>query len=71
MIKYVALDFDNKPINRNGKVFRYTLKGWIRHYNRQMPAYLKKCGFESVGCVVPTDISGRDYEYVRVSYGKK
>lgn len=65
MLNYIALGNDNKPL-LNGKI--KTIKQW-KNYGKKINT-LKKFNFDVFASVIPTWISGRDFEYVRISFGK-
>lgn len=64
-MKYTALGNDNKSL-LNGKM--KTIKQW-KNYGKKMNK-LQKYGFDVFASVIPTWISERDFEYVRISFGK-
>ena len=66
--KYVALDSGNQLVD-NGKCT--TVRGWLRRARIKMPAYLKQAGFEAFAHVCPMWLTGRNFRYVRMAYGKK
>ncbi len=66
MQTYIALGTDNKPL-LNGKM--KTVKQW-KFYGNKFNT-LKKFGFITCICIVSPEVSLRDFEYVRINYGKK
>ena len=66
--KYIALDSGNQLVD-DGK--RMTVRGWRRRARIKMPEDLKRVGFEAFAHVCPPWLTGRDFEYVRMAYGKK
>ncbi len=66
--KYIALDSGNQLVD-SGK--RMTVKGWPRRARIKMPADLKRVGFEAFAHVCPMWLTRRNFEYVRMAYGKK
>lgn len=65
---YVALDSGNQIVD-NGR--RMTVRGWLRRARIKMPADLKCVGFEAFAMVCKPWLTGRNFSYVRMAYGKK
>ena len=70
--RYLALSNSNEPIrNPKGSVKKCTLTQWKRFISKNMMSEsAKKCGFVPVVSIIPTWISRRNFEYVRLHVAK-
>lgn len=70
-MKYKVKVGTDYVIQSNGGVFTATVSGAKRYGNKHMPDHLKRAGFECIASVIPTWISLKDEEYIRINYCKK
>lgn len=70
-MKYLVKAGSDFIRDSSGAPKKMTLAGAKRLGNKNMPQYLKRAKFECIAGIVPTWISLRDDEYIRIQYCKK
>jgi len=67
-MRYIALGSNNNPIADNKSK---TKNQWLSYAKRTQTKESKILGFLPFIALIPTWISGREYEYIRINYSKK